>query len=60
MVYVIPTGVNDGNAADTPDMVSRLKVDIGVLSGIQIDDHFLLGMPARSATEKVKQKVVGQ
>jgi hypothetical protein len=43
MIFVIPTGVNETNANSSPDILSMIHIDLGLVSGVKIDDKFAIG-----------------
>jgi len=43
MIFVIPTGVNEGEATSSPDILSMIHIDLGLISGVKIDDKFAIG-----------------
>ena len=59
MFCIVPTGLNTdpggtgGKASDVPTVIVKQKVVGGLMSGIDIDNRFLIGMPDTSPVMSV-------
>ena len=60
MFFIIPTGLNTepggtgGSAKDVPTVIVKQTVEGGIVSGIKIDNRFIVGAPDESQTVTAK------
>jgi hypothetical protein len=62
-IFVVPTSLNTGengyggSASDAPNVLARQKINVGIMSGIQIDDLYVVGAISSNQMEIAKTSI---